>query len=374
LENRNDLKNKIASRIGNSWQLGAFWGIPVKVHWTFGILILFVTYTAFTNGFKLWQGVGFVLYTFVLFFCVVLHEYGHALTARRFGVATKDIILSPIGGIARLENMPEKPIQEFFIAIAGPLVNLVIGSVLGLALYFGTGQLMPEFAFARFDDPIEFARYVLWINLALFLFNLIPAFPMDGGRIFRSLMATKIGKVRATKIASNVGRLIAIGFVIFGVFNQQLTLSLIGLFIFMMAGKEYDQTKVLALLKNTKVSEIMRTTFTRLHLSDNYTTVIEKYYREGEHNFLIFDSMGNVSGSIPELFIKDTIKNNTQDKSVNQMMSQKLANVSPDDLLIDIIEIMRNNGVAIVSVSENDQLVGVLDRNNIENYLRLKAE
>lgn len=374
MENRNDLKNKIASRIGNSWQLGAFWGIPVKVHWTFGILILFVTYTAFTNGFKLWQGVGFVLYTFVLFFCVVLHEYGHALTARRFGVATKDIILSPIGGIARLENMPEKPIQEFFIAIAGPLVNLVIGSVLGLALYFGTGQLMPEFAFARFDDPIEFARYVLWINLALFLFNLIPAFPMDGGRIFRSLMATKIGKVRATKIASNVGRLIAIGFVIFGVFNQQLTLSLIGLFIFMMAGKEYDQTKVLALLKNTKVSEIMRTTFTRLHLSDNYTTVIEKYYREGEHNFLIFDSMGNVSGSIPELFIKDTIKNNTQDKSVNQMMSQKLANVSPDDLLIDIIEIMRNNGVAIVSVSENDQLVGVLDRNNIENYLRLKAE
>ncbi len=374
MENRNGLKNKIASRIGNSWQLGAFWGIPVKVHWTFGILILFVTYTAFTNGFKLWQGVGFVLYTFVLFFCVVLHEYGHALTARRFGVATKDIILSPIGGIARLENMPEKPIQEFFIAIAGPLVNLVIGSVLGLALYFGTGQLMPEFAFARFDDPIEFARYVLWINLALFLFNLIPAFPMDGGRILRSLMATKIGKVRATKIASNVGRLIAIGFVIFGVFNQQLTLSLIGLFIFMMAGKEYDQTKVLALLKNTKVSEIMRTTFTRLHLSDNYTTVIEKYYREGEHNFLIFDSMGNVSGSIPELFIKDTIKNNTQDKSVNQMMSQKLANVSPDDLLIDIIEIMRNNGVAIVSVSENDKLVGVLDRNNIENYLRLKAE
>ncbi len=360
--------------MGNSWQLGAFWGIPVKVHWTFGILILFVTYTAFTNGFKLWQGVGFMLYTFVLFFCVILHEYGHALTARRFGVATRDIILSPIGGIARLENMPEKPLQEFFIAIAGPLVNLVIGSVLALALYFGTGQLMPDFAFAKFDDPVEFARYVLWINLALFFFNLIPAFPMDGGRILRSLLAAKIGKVKATMIASNVGRLIAIIFVILGIFNAQLTLSLIGLFIFMMAGKEYDQTKVMALLKSTKVGDIMRTSFTRLHLSDTYTTVIEKYYREGEHNFLIFDSMGNVSGSIPELFIKDTIKNNTQDKSVNQMMSQKLANVTPDDLLIEIIEIMRNNGVAIVSVTENDQLVGVLDRNNIENYLRLKAE
>lgn len=374
MENRNGLKNKVAPKIGNSWQLGAFWGIPVKVHWTFGILILFVTYTAFTNGFKLWQGVGFMLYTFVLFFCVVLHEYGHALTARKFGVATKDIILSPIGGIARLENMPEKPIHEFFIALAGPLVNLVIGAVLALGLYFGTGQLMPEFAFAKFDDPTEFARYVLWINLALFAFNLIPAFPMDGGRILRSILAAKIGKVRATRIASNVGRLIAVGFVIFGVFNQQLTLSLIGLFIFMMAGKEYDQTKVMALLKNTKVGEIMRTSFTRLHLSDNYKTVIDKYYREGEHNFLIFDSMGNISGSIPELFIKDTIKNNTQDKSVNQMMSQKLADVSPNDMLIDIIEIMRNDGVAIVSVTENDQLVGVLDRNNIENYLRMKAD
>jgi Zn-dependent protease/CBS domain-containing protein len=374
LENRNGLKNKVTSRIGNSWQIGAFWGIPVKVHWTFGLLIIFVSYTALTNGFKLWQGIGFMLYVFVLFFCVVLHEYGHALSARRFGVATKDIILSPIGGIARLENMPEKPIQEFFIAIAGPFVNLVIGTILAIALYFGTGQLTPEFAFARFDDPVEFARYVLWINFALFLFNLIPAFPMDGGRILRSLLAAKIGKVRATRIASNIGRLIAVGFVIYGVFNQQLTLSLIGLFIFMMAGKEYDQTKVMALLKNTKVGDIMRTSFTRLHLSDNYTTVIEKYYREGEHNFLIFDSMGNVSGSIPELFIKDTIKNNTQDKSVNQMMSQKLATVSPDDLLIDIIEIMRNEGVAIVSVSENDQLVGVLDRSNIESYLRLKAE
>lgn len=142
----------------------------------------------------------------------------------------------------------------------------------------------------------------------------------------------------------------------------------------MMAGKEYDQTKILALLHDTKVKDIMRTSFTRLHLSDNYTTVIEKYYREGEQNFLIFDSMGNVSGTIPELFIKDTIKNNTQEKSVNQMMSTKMASVSPSDNLKDIIEMMRTEGVAIVSVEENDQLIGVLDRNGIENFLRLKAE
>lgn len=374
MENRNSLKNKVRSGFGNSWHLGTFWDIPVKVHWTFGLLILFMSYTAFTSGFKLWQGVGFISSIFVLFFCVVLHEYGHALTGRKFGIKTKDIILSPIGGLARLESMPEKPIQEFFIAIAGPLVNLIIGITLAVILHFATGRVIPEMNLFSFDDPGEFVRWVTRMNFALFFFNLIPAFPMDGGRILRSLLAAKMGKIKATKIASFIGRTLAIGFVIFGVFNQQLTLSLIGLFIFMMAGKEYDQTKILALLHDTKVKDIMRTSFTRLHLSDNYTTVIEKYYREGEQNFLIFDSMGNVSGTIPELFIKDTIKNNTQEKSVNQMMSTKMASVSPSDNLKDIIEMMRTEGVAIVSVEENDQLIGVLDRNGIENFLRLKAE
>lgn len=360
--------------MGNSLQLGTFFGIPVRVHWSFGLLLLFITYTVLTNGFKLWQGVGFVAYIFILFFCVVLHEYGHALTARKFGVLTRDIILSPIGGIARLENMPQKPIQEFFIAIAGPLVNLAIGAFLTIVLFVGTGVIFPDFAYANFDDPIELTRYVLWINLMLFLFNLIPAFPMDGGRILRSLLATRIGKVKATRFASIIGRILALCFVAYGIFDQQVILALIGLFIFMMAGQEYDQTKIMALIQNTLVSDIMRTSFTKLHLSDTYGTVIEKYYREGEQNFLVFDSMGNISGTIPELFIKDTIKNNTQDKSVNQMMSNKIASVSSDTKLKDAIELMKNEGVAIVSVEENGTLVGVLDRNGIENYLRMKAE
>jgi predicted transcriptional regulator len=109
-------------------------------------------------------------------------------------------------------------------------------------------------------------------------------------------------------------------------------------------------------------------------LSDTYATVIEKYYREGEQNFLVFDSMGNISGTIPELFIKDTIKDNAQDKTVNQMMSNKLASLTPDTTLKLAIETMRREGVAIVSVEENGNLVGVLDRNGIENFLRMKSE
>ena len=212
------------------------------------------------------------------------------------------------------------------------------------------------------------------MNVALFLFNLIPAFPMDGGRILRSLLAAKLGKVRATKIAMRIGRVLAVGFVIFGIFNQELILALIGLFIFMMAGQEYDQTKVMAILSKTKVRDIMRTSFTRLHLSDSYASVLEKYYREGEQNFLVFDSMGNLSGTVPELFIKDIIKNNTPDKSVNQLMSSRTAIVTPDDLIKDVIDKMKLEGVAIVAVVESDYITGVLDRNNIENHIRLKSD
>ena len=374
MENRNSLKNKIKSGAGNAFKIGTFWQIPVKIHWSFGLLLLFVLYTAFTNGLKMWQSIGFVFYVLLLFLCVVLHEYGHALTARRYGVITRDILLSPIGGVARLESMPDKPKQEFFIAIAGPIVNIIIATILGLILFFTTGQIFPDVNDFRFDDPAEFVRYIAWMNLALFMFNLIPAFPMDGGRILRALLAAKLGKVRATHIAMRIGRILAIGFVIFGIFNQQLILAMIGLFIFMMAGQEYEQTRVMSILSKTRVRDIMRTSFTKLHLSDSYAHVLEKYYREGEQNFLVFDSMGNLSGTVPELFIKDTIKNNTPDKSVNQLMSSRTVKVSPEDMLKDVIEKMKTEGVAIVAVEDNNQLIGILDRNNIENHIKLKSD
>ncbi|MBK8347546.1 MAG: site-2 protease family protein [Saprospiraceae bacterium] len=374
MENRNNLKSRLKSGIGNAWQIGVFSQIPVKIHWTFGVLLLFVSYTAFTNGLKTWQSIGFIFYVLILFLCVVLHEFGHALMARKFGVITRDIVLSPIGGVARLESIPDRPLHEFFIAIAGPLVNLCIAALLGLILFVASGQVIPELNEFRFDEPLEFLRFITFMNFALFLFNLIPAFPMDGGRILRAILSAKLGKVKATRIASFIGRVFAIGFVIFGVFNQQIVLALIGLFIFMMAGQEYNQTRIMAILSEVTVGDIMRTSFTKLHISDLYSTVIDKYYREGEHNFLVFDSMGNISGTIPELFIKDTIKSNSMDKSINQMMSTKTANVSPDDKLKDVIEIMRNGGVAIVGVEKDNQLIGVLDRNNIENYIRLKSE
>jgi Zn-dependent protease/predicted transcriptional regulator len=375
LESRNGIKNKIAGSMGNAFHIGTFYGIPVRIHWTFGVLFLFILYSIFTTkDLKLWQGVAYVMVFLSTFLCVILHEYGHALTGKRFGVKTQDIIMSPLGGLARMSSMAEKPMHEFFITIAGPAVNLAIGIFIGLTLYFITGKWSMDILTYDFEKPEEFVRMLMPINFYLFLFNLIPAFPMDGGRILRSLLSVKLGKVKATKIASTIGRILAIGFVIYGVFTQQLILSLIGLFIFTMAGKEYDQTKLQGIITQTKVYDIMRTTFTRLHLSDSYATVIEKYNHDGEQNFIVFDSLGHLSGTVPELFIKDTIKNNTEDKTVNQLMSSHKAIVSRDTWLKDAIDIMRNEGIAILAVEEHGQIIGVLDRNGIENFLKLKAE
>lgn len=326
-----------------------------------------------TSDLKSWQACAYGGLILTMFFCVVLHEFGHALTAKRFGIQTKDIILSPIGGVARLHKMPDQPLHEFYITIAGPLVNLVIGSLVGIIMYYVTGHFSLSVDTYNFNEPLEFVRFIAPINLTLFMFNLIPAFPMDGGRILRSLLALKIGKIKATKLASLVGKTLAVGFIVFGIFNQQVILSLIGLFIFMMAGKEYDQTKIADILSKTYVKEILRSHFTRFHTSDPYTRIIEAYYQQGEHYFLVFDSLGKICGNIPKSFIKDTIKNQTTEKTADQMMSDKYAVVSPNQTLAEAIQIMRNQGCSIVAVEDNEILIGVLDKENIEDYIQLKT-
>lgn len=359
--------------MGNALHLGTFLDIPVRIHWTFGLLLGFAAWSAITNGLGVQQSIGFMLYIFTLFLCVVLHEYGHALAARRFGIRTRDIILSPIGGIARLEKLPQQPIQEFFIAIAGPLVNVVIGSILAIIVLIFFGKITPELDMIHFDRPVEFLRYVVWVNFALFLFNLIPAFPMDGGRILRSLLAIKFGKLQATKIASGLGRIIAVVFIIIGVLNQQLILSLIGIFIFMMAGSEFQQIRLSTLLKTTTAGQIMKTDFSPISADLPYMDII-RHYKSGEHNFLVFDTSEKLIGAIPELFVKDVIKSGQNNKIAGDLYTHKVTTVSPDITLEELIALMKREGFAIVGIEPEDgKITGVLDRHRIEQYLQFKG-
>jgi Zn-dependent protease len=208
-------------------------GIDLKIHLTFVLFLVWIGFTYFSYGgaAAARQGILFIL---LLFACVLLHELGHALTARAFGIHTEDIILLPIGGVARLQRIPTDPKQELLIAVAGPLVNVVIAAL--LIYYLGHRAAMSDF------DDLNTPRVAMLsklasVNIGLVLFNLIPAFPMDGGRILRSILAMRMNYLRATQIAALIGQGFAILLGIWGFFGNTFLLF-IAFFVFMGAQQE----------------------------------------------------------------------------------------------------------------------------------------
>ncbi|MBK7682742.1 MAG: site-2 protease family protein [Bacteroidia bacterium] len=222
-----------------AFRIGSYRNIGVYIHWTFLLLLLWVGGNSFFDGSTvnaIAEEIGFLL---MVFFCVLLHEFGHALSAARYGIPTKDITLLPIGGLARLEKIPEKPWHELVVAIAGPAVNVGIIIILALVMYFGKGLPLGMDIFSV--DSNSFLVNLLLVNISLVVFNMIPAFPMDGGRILRSLLAMKLTKVKATLIAVRIGQVISIGFVVLGWLYSPM-LILIGIFIFFGAKAELKYT------------------------------------------------------------------------------------------------------------------------------------
>jgi Zn-dependent protease len=226
------------------WRLGSAFGIGIYVHWTFLLLLAWVGFES-TKQAPPEMAILMLGLTLAVFGCVVLHELGHALMARHFGIATRDITLYPIGGVARLERMSERPVEELLIALAGPAVNVVIALVLfaGLSVLepLALEDVLPAFA------GESFLTVLMRINIWLVLFNLIPAFPMDGGRVLRALLATRLGLVRATQIAAGLGGVLALALFIVGlvgpvqVFGQVLggpMTMFIGLFVYFAGQQE----------------------------------------------------------------------------------------------------------------------------------------
>ncbi|HSK87938.1 MAG TPA: site-2 protease family protein, partial [Anaerolineales bacterium] len=203
------------------WKIGTFAGIDVFVHATFLLLIGWIGYSHWLQFGTIAKVVEGILFILALFLSVVLHEYGHALTARRYGIKTRDITLYPIGGVARLERMPDKPIEELWVALMGPAVNVVIAAILFVYLYV-TGGL------AQITDLTvasgSFLTRLMVVNITLVIFNLLPAFPMDGGRVLRALLAMRMEYVRATQVAASIGQGLAFLLGLFGLFNNPFLL------------------------------------------------------------------------------------------------------------------------------------------------------
>src|SRR5512133_3537146 len=274
------------------WKLGRFAGIDVFVHATFLLLIGWIGYSywlQYETIAKVAEGILFIL---ALFLCVVLHKYGHALTARHYGIKTRDITLYPIGGVARLERMPEKPIEELWVALMGPAANVVIAA--GLFAYLTvTYPLVPLTDLTVASG--SFAERLMTVNLSLVLFNLIPAFPMDGGRVLRALLAMRMEYVRATQIAANIGQGLALVFGFVGLFSNPFLLF-IAFFVWIGASQEAGAAQVKNTVGGVPVTRAMLTDFKTLTPRDNLSQVVALILAGSQHDFPVVDATGRVAG------------------------------------------------------------------------------
>jgi Zn-dependent protease/predicted transcriptional regulator len=358
-------------------QIAKIFNIPIFIHWSFAFVGLWVLYLGNQASLDI-RGMlqlGFLVLS--IFFCVVLHEYGHALTARRFGVKTKDIILSPIGGIARLTSLPERPIHEFWVAIAGPLVNIAI--VLLLSPFFIFHDILDVFTDGltmsdMMSDMFYFIPLLIGMNFTLAIFNLIPAFPMDGGRVFRSLLSIKIGRLKATRIATYFGQFFAFLFVIWGLWSAGFVMALIGVFIYFMASSEYHSILMESVLSNHQVKDIVRPEFTRLYTTDQMQGAVRHLHSGMEKNFLVFDEMENLVGMLSEKRIIKAMKGQCWDSPVKDYMSRRVESLQLEDSLKEVLNKMQRQQYTIMPVVEAGTLIGVVDMAMIDNFIKLQQK
>lgn len=366
-------------------QIAKFFGIPVQIHWTFGLVFVWVFYVGFREGWDFANIAWSMLFVIALFTCVVLHEFGHALTARRYGVATRDIILSPIGGVARLDRLPENPMQEFYVAIAGPLVNITIMAILSPYLLMVTGDQREQLfsiingsnnVFVRDLTPVDFFIFGLMIlNGTLAVFNLLPAFPMDGGRVLRALLSIRLGRIRATRIASYVGQFFAVLLVAYGIWESSPITALIGVFVFFMAANEYRMVRMDSTLDNHTVADVVRHNFTKFYRNDTMETVAEAVTHGWEKSFLVFDEWQTLVGVLQERNIMDAVKDKAFDQPVEAYMEQKIKPLLLNDNLKHIFAEVQQGGSTIFPVYDQEgYLVGVLDSGMLYNYLRMQQK
>ncbi len=356
-----------------SWRIATVAGIPVRVHATFGLLLLWIFWDHLQRGSTMLQaaeGVGLVL---TVFFCVVLHEYGHALTARRFGVRTRDITLLPIGGVARLERIPERPAQEVAVALAGPAVTLLLALILG-GIVSGTGVL------ARVgSDPAaiqnNFLASLFFFNVALLLFNMLPAFPMDGGRVFRALLAVRFEYIRATQIAATVGQGFAFLFALLGLFYNPFLL-LIAFFIFMAAGQEAATVQMRSAFDGIPVARAMIRDFRTLRAGDPLSRAVE-YLLDG--NQQDFPVVGEWAGDPPlgvltRADLLNALAAGRMDQRVGAVARTNCGVAHPREMLDVVFQRMQEAGCPAIPVMEaGGEIVGMLTLENVGEFAMVHA-
>jgi len=353
-----------------SLRIGQVAGIGIFLHWTFLLLVGWIFFAYLAQGesaVAAFRGAGFVL---LLFACIVLHELGHALTAKRYGVKTRDIILLPIGGVARLQRMPDKPWQELVVAAAGPLVNVVIAGVLALLLSGTRG--IQSLDFGKLAEG-HFLQNLMWANVALVVFNLIPAFPMDGGRILRSLLAMKLSYQQATNIAASIGQLLAIVFAFAGLFwLGNPFLLFIALFVYLGAAAEAHLAEVRVLLRDVPVQDAMITQFRALHPEDTLQQVVDEMLAGWQTDFPIVEN-GTLLGILRRDKLTDALHERGAEAQVQDFMDTDFPRLTHRDMLDNVMQLLQNSSYSTLPVVQDDQLVGLITTENLGELMMVRA-
>ncbi|MFL5402205.1 MAG: site-2 protease family protein [Gemmatimonadales bacterium] len=351
-----------------SYRIGRIAGTDIKVHVTFLLVVGLWAFRGYEEGGPSGALAG-ALALLALFGCILLHEFGHILMARRFGVRTPDVILLPIGGVARLERIPDEPRQELLIALAGPAVTLAIIVVLFLVLRLsGTpvtlGQLNPE-------GP--FLAQLMAVNAYLLLFNLIPAFPMDGGRVLRALLASRLGLVRGTRIAAGLGQMLATAGGLYGVIGNEPFLILIAFFVFLGANAEAAAVETRVAGQGLKVGQMMVTDFRTIPVHATLSQAVNLLLSGEQREFPVVDNLGRTEGILTRDNLIRGLSQRGADSTVAEAMTADVPVVSSNLGFTEALERLRSSRLpALPVVDAAGALVGLLTQDNITDLLLVR--
>lgn len=352
-----------------SISLGTIAGTRVRIHITFLLFLVWLGAAYWAKG-GVAAAVNGLAFIVLLFLCVVLHEFGHILMARRYGVRTPDVTLFPIGGVARMERIPEKPGQELTMALAGPLVNLVIAFALFLALggdAFSRGVALDE-------QGANLLPQLAVANLILAAFNLLPAFPMDGGRALRALLAYRLGRVRATRVAASIGQMLAFGFGLLGLIAGNPVLVFIALFVYLGAAAESVDTQMQHIAEGLLVSDAMVTELATLPAESRIEDAVQILIRTTQQEIPIVDEAGRLLGLLTRNLLIQALHAHGPDIPVAQVMRTDIPVVPARRLLADALRIMREQGLPAIAVADaGGRLAGLVTPENLGEMMMVQA-
>jgi Zn-dependent protease len=354
-----------------SWSIKLFsvGGTAVRMHLTFLLLLGWIAAVQWMRG-TAQDAIAGVAFIIVLFACVVLHEFGHIIAGRRYGIRTPDVTLWPIGGIASMERMPDRPSQEVVVALAGPAVNAVIAFVLIVAvgLRFDLQQMTPvEFIQSSFVAQIAVA------NIVLLVFNLIPAFPMDGGRVLRALLAMKLGYVRATQVAAIVGQILAVAFAILGLMGNPV-LVLIAIFIFLAARGEAGYAQFRELTRGRHVADAMITSFQSLGVMATADDAAQLLLQTTQQEFPVLDGASRLRGVVTRKAIIEALKKSGGAIPVLEIMTADVPTVPQETDLEQAFALLRKTNAQCVGVVDpSGGLVGYITPENVKELVMIRS-